>query len=417
MASFLPRSLVQCFPLRRLKSMAFMVLSLVLVLPPSSQAQSLFEAVAQVNNGAITRFEVDQRIRFLQVLRRPGVTEELALQELIEDRLKLDAARATGGLPTSEELVVAVDDFAARANLSGEEFLDIISEVGIAPETVSDYLAANLAWADVIRTRFGARSRPSDAEIDRALSLGTGAGSARVLLSEIILPLSPELAAISQERAAALSEITSVAEFANAARQFSASQSRVNGGRLDWIPLSDLPNQIAPLFLTMKPGEVTPPVPIDGGLALFQFRALQDTSPSLTSNTNLDYARLRFPAGTNLGSERASLLGKADTCDDLFGLYFGATPERLERTTAERSSTPAAVTRILDTLDPGEIGIQSPQSATDGGALVMLCSRSIIQNEDLTREDVAQQLFSRRLDSYANGYLSELRAEAHIELK
>lgn len=417
MVHFLLRPFVRCCPFQRFTAAVLLVLGLSLSLPTSAHAQSLFEAVAQVNNGAITRFEVDQRVRFLQVLRRPGVTEESALEELIEDRLKLDAARAIGGLPTSEELVVAVDDFAARANLTGDEFLDIISEVGIAPETVTDYLAANLAWADVIRTQFGARSRPSDAEIDRALSLGTGAGSARVLLSEIILPLTPELAAISQERATALSEITSTAEFENAARQFSASQSRVNGGRLDWIQLSSLPSQIAPLFLTMKPGEVTPPVPIDGGLALFQFRALQDTSPSLTTNTNLDYIRLRFPAGTNLGSERVSLLSKTDGCDDLFGLYFGATPERLERVTGERSGTPASMTRILDTLDPGEIGIQSPQTASDGGALIMLCTRTMIQNEDLTREDVAQQLFSRRLDSYANGYLSELRAEAHIELK
>ena len=52
-------------------------------LPPRVHAGPL-SPVAYVNNSAVTQYELDQRLRFLQVLRAPDANREAALQALID---------------------------------------------------------------------------------------------------------------------------------------------------------------------------------------------------------------------------------------------------------------------------------------------------------------------------------------------
>lgn len=65
---------------------------------------------------------------------------------------------------------------------------------------------------------------------------------------------------------------------------------------------------------------------------------------------------------------------------------------------------------VIDTLDPGEMA-----PLPGGAALVMLCSRSNMLGEDLSRDELQQRLFSRKLEDLAAGFLAELRANAYIE--
>ncbi|MEM1129803.1 MAG: peptidylprolyl isomerase [Pseudomonadota bacterium] len=378
-----------------------------------AQAQSLFDPVAFVNDGVVTRFEVVQRQRFLSVLRRPAITQAGVLEELIEDQLKLDAARRADIVPGIDEIELGMEDFAARADLTAEEFILALEDVGIEEETFRDFIRVQIAWGELVRTRFIGRARPSEAEIDRAVALGTGRGSARVLISEIILPMSADLAPISEERAQTIAQMTSQAEFEEAARRFSVAPSRENGGRLDWLPLSELPPQVAPLFLTLGPGEVTDPIIVGNALALFQFRAIQDIDPPRSADESLDYTVVYLPAGTNMAAERVRVLAVADTCDDLYGVFLGASEQQLVRTTTERSQIGGQVRGVLEGLDPGEIGVLNSPTAP---ALVMLCGRTEIREEEITRGAVAQQLLDQRLNTLADGYLSELEAEAFIEV-
>lgn len=169
-------------------------LAFALMLAPlvPAQAQNPFETVVQVNESVVTRYEVAQRERLQQVLRVPGVNADTALQSLIDDRLKMAAAREADALPTDEEVQQGVEDFAARANLSGDQLIQALKDVGIDRETVYDYVRTLVAWGDVLREKYNARARPTDAEIDQAIAIGGEQGAAtRVLVSEIVLPMSP----------------------------------------------------------------------------------------------------------------------------------------------------------------------------------------------------------------------------------
>ena len=47
----------------------------------------------------------------------------------------------------------------------------------------------------------------------------------------------------------------------------------------------------------------------------------------------------------------------------------------------------------------------------------MLCSRSVIRNQQITREEVRRQLCARRLEALGDAYLAQLRSEAIIVIR
>ncbi|MEM1363760.1 MAG: peptidylprolyl isomerase, partial [Pseudomonadota bacterium] len=296
-----------------------------------------------------------------------------------------------------------------RANLSSEEFFFTLGQVGIDPETVRDYIRVELAWTGLVQARFGARARVGDEELDRALAISTGQGNARVLVSEIVLPMSFGEAQRSQELARDLQEITSFSEFEDAARRFSVGPSATNGGKLDWLPVSALPPSVGPIFLTMRPGEVSAPVPIQDTIAVFQLRQLQDVAPPPASNVQIDYALLRLAPGVNPASEIARMSQSVDDCNGFFGQNPNAAPGQLERASKSASELSSAVASAVRTLDPGEM-----TALPGGNGIVMLCSRAEAEPDAEARDQLMQQLFFQRLESFADGYLSELRAAADI---
>ncbi len=86
-------------------------------------AQSPFSPVVYVNDAAVTRYEVDQRMRFLQLIGAPEADAAAAEQALIDDRLRVQAAREIGVEITPEGLQAGLEEFAARAQIGQEEYV------------------------------------------------------------------------------------------------------------------------------------------------------------------------------------------------------------------------------------------------------------------------------------------------------
>lgn len=379
-------------------------------------AQSLFAPAIQINDRVITYYEIEQRREFLRLLRAPGNLDEVVVEQLIDDRLRLDAAAEFGVSLNDEQVEAAETEFASRANLSREEFIGVLEAAGVHPSTYRDFVVAGSVWREVVRGRFNARAQISEAEVDRALALSSQTGGARVLLSEIILPADAERRFEAELLAEDLSDIRSFDRFAAAAREYSASASRGRGGRMDWMPLSNLPPQIRGEILTLAPGETTGPIRLDNAIAIFQLRALEETDVPQPTNVAVEYARF-FVAADTLDAARAraeALRAEVDVCDDLYGAALGLPEEQLERVVLPLAEVPADTALELAKLDAGEVS--TALVTTDGRAAVflMLCGRTPILETDIDREQVAGQLRNARLASYAEGYLAELKADAFI---
>lgn len=379
-------------------------------------AQGLFSPVITVNDEVITQYELEQRAQFLRLLRAPGNPEELAREALIDDRLRIQAVKAAGIEVTQDDIDAGIEELSSRTDLSPEEFVNALEEGGVSVQTLRDFARANVAWRDLIRARFLAQARPTDAEIDRALGGAGGGSGVRVLLSEIIIPVTPQTLDQVDELAAQIAQITSYDAFSQAASQYSAAQTRDNGGRMNWIDLNNLPPGLRPLILALTPGDVTAPIALPDAVALFQMRGIQESNVSEQRYSAIDYAIYYIPGGRSADSLgiAAGIDSQINTCDDLYGIAKDQPADRLERITQAPSEIPRDVAIELAKLDDGEISTTLTRSNGQTLVLLMLCGRTAALNEDASREEVANALLQQRLTASAESYLDQLRADAVI---
>jgi peptidyl-prolyl cis-trans isomerase SurA len=368
-------------------------------------AQNLFATVVTVDDSVITEFEIGQRSRFLQLIGAPGSSRDGAIEALIDDRLKSQSASTVGLSLDAAGLADAMSEFAGRVNLSTEQFITALAGAGVSEETFRDFVSTNILWRDLIRSRYGNRVQITEADIDRALGTSGSSSSIRVLLSEIIIPAPAPRAAQARAQAEQASNATSVAEFSSFARRFSVTATRGRDGRLDWVPLAQLPTQLRGVILSLAPGEVSPPIPLQGAIALFQLRDIEETSAP-----SIEYSAIEYAAAEKLKSQ-------IDVCDDLYGVAKDKPPEALDRGTLAPKDIPQDIAIELSKLDPGEVSTNLTRS--DGATLVflMMCGRTAALNEDVGRDVVSTNLRQQRLSGYADSLISELRAGARIVRK
>ncbi|WP_265499158.1 peptidylprolyl isomerase [Paracoccus beibuensis] len=399
-----------------------------------ASAQNLFTPVVYVNNSAVTRFEVDQRVRFMQVIGAPDATPQAAEQALVDDRLRLQAARDIGVEITPEQLQQGLEEFAGRAGLDAASFIAQLEGGGVEAGVFRDFVEAGTAWRQVVRARLLPQIEISDAEVDQELQRAIETPVIdRVLLSELIIPAPPgqEGQALALAERIAASRPTE-AQFAEAARQYSAVPSAEAGGRLEMLSLDNLPPSLRPIVTALQPGQVTRPLPVEGAVVLFFLRDAQGTLRPGAREQVLEYLTLRMASV----AEAAALAARTRSCDDL---YVQAGPEasaQVQRQTVSQAQIPTLVATRLASLDAGEAGVVPVGTAAE---LVVLCSRqpALAAEADVattalpadgveaavpqpdtpgipTREAVRDQLFNAKINAAADGLLADLRADAVI---
>lgn len=398
----------------------------------AAQEGNLFAPRMIINGQTITNFELDQRMLFMRALRAPGDLEKEALKALINDRLGAQAAKDMDIKVTAEDVKKGMEEFAARANLTPEQFTEALGKEGVAPETFRDFVANGLLWRQVVRTKFASSVRISDAQIDRALAENAKTPQVQVLLSELVLPAQgDELSPVLDQARGIKEGAGSEADFAAAARQYSAASTAGRGGRLDWMPISNLPPAIVSQVLALSPGEISDPIVVPEAVVLFQLNGISDVESAMPAQVEVEYAQFALPANLDPATVRA----KADGCGDLYPLARGLPADQLRVTRQMMGQVPQDIGLELAKLDTGESVLRARGGYNE---LLMLCSRTGIPEPDpaaatmpVTTEDAAAdkaedkplidseavrtQLGNQQLTALADAYLEELRSEAIIE--
>lgn len=384
-------------------------LGMALMMAPAI-AQDLFAPRLYVNDRVITEYEVAQRAMFLQVLKAPGNPEEEALKALVEDRLRQTEAERLGIKLTDEEVLQGMTEFASRANLTAEALIAELAKVDISAESFRDFVSAGLAWRQAVRARFLGQVPVSEADIDKALEASARPRALRVLLAELVIPLpeGDEDAALAlAERLS--SEITSEGAFASAARQYSAAPTAGAGGRLEWVPLANLPAAIGASVLALGPGEVSDPVQVPGAVVLFLLRDVAKDESAEPIDVTVEYAEFLIPDDA---TEVARLRAETDGCKDLYGQANGLPEDRLTVSKISMGEIPADIGLELASLDAGESSVALTRSGYR--MFLMLCGREQTFEEPVTRDQVREQVINQKLEGLAEGYLEELRSAAII---
>jgi len=403
-----------------MRAFTFALALLFLIAPvgAASAQENPFRPVVIVNDLGITAFEIEQRRLFLELLRAPGDLAKEAEKALIEERVQMRAARAVGIVLTREQVNQAMEEFASRADLTAEQLLAELAAIGIEPQTLRDFAEAGASWRELVRASFGGRVSISEAEIDHALSpLSDRGRGTRVLFSEIIIPAPAGQEAQAKAIADQVSALHGEPAFADAARQVSAAGSRAEGGRLEWMALDTLPAPLRAALEPLAPGQASAPVPLQGAIAVFMLRAIDENGAVAAMPQTIDYAQFLIPGGKSPEAlaEAARVRAAAQRCGDLYAVGKGLPEARLLRETRPQAAIPADIARELARLDIGEA---STELTRDGNLVfLMLCNRERVLPAGTaapSRAEVAASLVNARLAAYADGYLADLIAQAVI---
>jgi peptidyl-prolyl cis-trans isomerase SurA len=398
-----------------MRLLGFIFLAIIQLAQPAS-AQGLFDPVIIVNDQIITKYELDQRRRLMDALGVRGDLAQQAKDGLIGDRLKVASAAEAGLVTTDEQISKAFEDFAARNGQSLDGVLSMLAGKGVATETLRDFLTTNLVWQTLMRQRYAGFVGVSESEIDAALSATSENTNLQILISEIVLPFIEGQEEEIRKLAADIAKIRSFDEFSDAARQFSVAGSRSDGGKLDWIALSNLPPALRPVLLPLENGQVSEPLELPNAIAIFQMRGLNESAPTSARYSSVEYALLSVADTEGVTAELVDIADRAIRCDDLYGLSQNLNNATLSIMSRPPSDIPNSDALWLARLDAGESLIETRITA-DGSAqqsLVMLCSRTSTANQSVSRDEVRTRIQNEKLNARANSLLESMKASARI---
>jgi peptidyl-prolyl cis-trans isomerase SurA len=208
--------------------------------------------------------------QFVASIRQQAVAEarpaqrKAALEEIIDERIKVQAAKKAGITVSEADVTASVLEIAKKNDKDEKAFGVMLSGMGVNLNTMKDRFRAGIAWRDVVRRQFGHQISIGQQDIEKAVASAAGGPNAGTLtdlgLLKVILPFPPK----SDEKA-------KTARFADAEKlRQKFTDCRATPGLVQTVPgakYEDLGTKEASIFqeptrsvlLNAKIGEMTPP--------------------------------------------------------------------------------------------------------------------------------------------------------------
>ena len=133
------------------------------------QTAARAQVAALVNGDPITVLDVAQRMRLSEISTHKPQSREDALNELIDEKLKLQIARRYIINITQKDVDQAFNGMARRSGLSNEQFAEVLTKAGISVPALKERIKADIGWGAIIRGKFPGTLEVSDKEVDALL--------------------------------------------------------------------------------------------------------------------------------------------------------------------------------------------------------------------------------------------------------
>jgi peptidyl-prolyl cis-trans isomerase SurA len=129
--------------------------ALALMLLAGLQAPAYAQKVAVFVNGEpITVLDVDQRIRLTEISTHKAPSRQEALNELIDEKLKVQIGKRYGFDIPEKDVESAFNGMARRMNQTSKQFAEGLSKVGVNVPALKRRIKADLTWNGIIRGKF-----------------------------------------------------------------------------------------------------------------------------------------------------------------------------------------------------------------------------------------------------------------------
>jgi peptidyl-prolyl cis-trans isomerase SurA len=210
-----------------------------------------------------------------------------------------------------------------------------------------------------------------------------------------------------------IKQLQSGVAFPAIARQFSIAPTAAQGGQLGWISADQLNPRLSQVVRQMQPGQISPPIPTTGGiyiLALVDKRA----GGNDPAKNKFDVLTVGFKANTG-DKKIAKFISDFRTCRRAQGDAKKLKADVKRSGLKELRALPAPVIQAVVNLEAGEIA--PPLEAGDTTNVYIVCDRKDDLGVDISREQIADNIFAQRIAVMARRHLRDLRRDAVVEYR
>ena len=269
--------------MRFLSIVSLTILAAFAVLPHDAVAARSETIVMVVNENAITRSDLNDRLALIMASSGLPPSQDTVdkltpqiISALVDEQIRLQEARRLDLSVSQAEINEGFAEIAKQNNFEPEQFREMIDKGGLNVKTMEDQIRAQLAWTKVIQTRLRPQVIISDSDVDTYLKrIRDNIGKPEYLVAEIFLPVdSGDAERDVQQLAIKLaSEIRGgQAPFFKVAQQFSKSAGAPNGGDLGWIGQGQLQQDLDRVLPQLEPGAVSNPIRSTSGYHIITVR-------------------------------------------------------------------------------------------------------------------------------------------------
>jgi peptidyl-prolyl cis-trans isomerase SurA len=264
--------------------------------PEASAAQAQAAGVAAVvNDDIISTYDLGQRMKLmvmssgLQVSKEnlPELEQE-ALRSLIDERLESQEIKRFSKKQKTKEFIAddkevdeEISNMAQQNKMSYAQLKSTFANSGVDIQTMRDQIRTTITWQRLVGGIYMRDIRVGDDQVNNALQrMASQASQTQYLMGEIFLDANQHGGMDETMKGAAqlVTQMQQGAPFANVARQFSASPTAANGGDTGLITASQEPPEVAKVLEQMRPGQLSPPIPVSDGVYIIYLRDKQAAS-------------------------------------------------------------------------------------------------------------------------------------------
>ncbi len=141
-------------------------LTIIFLLATPAKAQ----IAALVNGEPITASDIAHRIKLIQISAHKVMSKQEALEELIDEKIKLQTAKRQNILVTDDQLNKTFADMAQRAGRTAPDFLENIGKAGVDIPSYKTRIRSEMAWRQVLQQHSPGVFQVRDADLVAILS-------------------------------------------------------------------------------------------------------------------------------------------------------------------------------------------------------------------------------------------------------
>ncbi|HET9810145.1 MAG TPA: peptidylprolyl isomerase [Sphingomicrobium sp.] len=394
---------------------------------------SVVKATAIVNGEIITQSDIDQRIALMAISNGgsipAGQMNELRQQvlgNLIDETLEIQAAKADEITVSQSDIDRAVERLASENKQTADELADYLKANGSSIKSIRRQIEGEIAWRRLQQRNIESGISVGDDEVQAVIArLNASKGEEEYRVGEIYLTApNGNVQEATTKAAQILEQLRNGANFQAFASQYSEASTAAVGGDLGWVRSNQLPPSLAAVVTQLKPGEISSPVPVPGGVSLV---ALVDKRKILTKDPrnavlSLKQVTVSFPKGTTREQAEPLVARFAQAAQNIGGcggaekIASDFNGEIVSSAEVNMRDLPPALQEIMLPMQIGQ-ATRPFGSIEEGVRVLVLCGRDEIVPEIPTYDQVYAQLNEQRMNQRARHYLRDLRRDAVIEFR